>query len=558
MRRRLLLIGACIVCLLVVGSALPAADPRLDVPTVGTSAGGDDGGGGGTWDRVVDTSDEGDSTDEDDEAIGDDDTEVDGTEPGAPDLYVRGRVVPGNEITVEVENLFEPEEEYEISVNGGLVGRTDGGTATVTVPFAEEMTVEVQGESVSTTVDVETAASIELSDEVGRTDGGTATVTVGGTSVPDVAVYRDGDQVGVTSDEGKVSLTMPERVGEVELRAERDPVAGERSVELPAPTVRVTSPILFPGLPAPVEVTADGVGVPNATVSVDGGGSATTGDDGSARVSLPIDNDATVTAEIAGEQVTTTVGRLYLRLTVITVLLPGVLLGFAWSYFKLAARYEREHEAVAAGGGGRGIAAVFVALGDALGDLVDALAGLSAPRFSWPSFSVPRLGLLSAFSVPSFSWPSFSWPSFGRAGTGSVLSGLRPSGDGGSGRLTAIRERLSIGGGDGESDEDPDATPGPSLAEEPLGPASPRAELRAYWHAVLDRVGLRNRETRTPGQAARRALSAGFPARKVRRLLGVFRQIEYGDREPAPEQVSEALRAADDLLDHDPEEEGSE
>jgi len=564
MSRRLLLIGACIVCLLVVSSALPAADPRLDAPGVGTGgeSGGDD---GGTWDRVVDT-DPGDEPPDDssvdDEAISDDDTEVDGG-VDEPDLEIRGRVVPGNEVTVEVENVFEPEEEYGISVDGEFVARTDRGTTKVRVPFAEEMTVDVQGESVSTTVDVETAATIELSGGVAQNRNVTATVTVGGKSVPGVSVYQDGDRVGVTDDEGRVrEVTMPERVGTVELRAERGPVAGERSVELPAPSVRVTSPFLFPGVPAPVEVTANGVGVPNATVEVEGGGSATTGDDGSVYVSLPIDSDATITAEVAGERATTTVGRLYLRLTVVTVLLPGVLLGFAWSYFKLAARYEREPHEVAAGGG-LGIAAVFLALGDALGDLVDALGELSVPQFSWSSLGFPRLGLLSAVSVPSlswpsFSWPSFTWPSFGSSGVGSVLSGLRSSGEAGSGRLSSIRERLSIGGSDDDGDEDADAAPGPSLADEPFGPPSPRAELRAYWHAFLDRVGLRNRETRTPGQAARRALSAGFPARKVRRLLGAFRQVEYGDGEPSPERLSEALQAADDLLDHDSEEEGSE
>ncbi|PSQ62510.1 MAG: hypothetical protein BRD21_05825 [Halobacteriales archaeon SW_8_66_22] len=53
-------------------------------------------------------------------------------------------------------------------------------------------------------------------------------------------------------------------------------------------------------------------------------------------------------------------------------------------------------------------------------------------------------------------------------------------------------------------------------------------------------------------------MSAGFPVRQVRRLLSVFREVEYGGREPSSEQVAEARAAATDLLDHDPEEEGSE
>ena len=148
-----------------------------------------------------------------------------------------------------------------------------------------------------------------------------------------------------------------------------------------------------------------------------------------------------------------------------------------------------------------------------------------------PSISLPR--------------PSLGLGSLLGSGSSSERSGITSS----------IRERLGFGSDD---DEEAAEEPGPSLAEEPLGPPEPRTEVRAYWHAFLDRVGLGNRETYTPGQAARRALSAGFPVRQVRRLLSVFREVEYGGREPSSERVAEARAAATDLLDHDPDEEGSE
>jgi hypothetical protein len=78
----------------------------------------------------------------------------------------------------------------------------------------------------------------------------TAVVEVGSTPVPAVPVYQDGEEVGTTNADGEVYVTMPERVGTMELSAERGPVAGTESVELPEPEVTVTSALLFPALPA--------------------------------------------------------------------------------------------------------------------------------------------------------------------------------------------------------------------------------------------------------------------------------------------------------------------
>ena len=557
--RRLLLVAGCVVCLLVLSSALPAADPRLDAPQVGDSS-ASEGSTNGDWDDVVDDPglEEGDTDDDADEEI-DTETESDSVTDIDPasdiDLDINGDVVPGNELSLEVSNRFGPlDRERSVMVNGERAGTTDDGDLSVTVPYTEEMNVSIPSDSVSRTLDVATDASIEFDDGVAQNRNVTASVQVGSTSVPGVPVSQDGETVGTTDENGEVTLAMPERVGTTDVRAERGAISVQRSVELPAPEVTVTSPFVFPGLPAPVAVTTNGEGVPGATVDVAGGGTVTTDDDGTARIQLPIDNEATLTATFAGEETTTTIGRLYLRLTVVVVLVPGVVGGFTWTYFKLAARREGSGaDGVTGSGFGEGIdiVAFFLKLADALAALIDSLRMPSLSEWSFrlprPSFGLSSLAGLASVSMPSISLPR---PSLG---LGSLLG--RGSSSERSGITSSIRERLGFGSDD---DEEAAEEPGPSLAEEPLGPPEPRTEVRAYWHAFLDRVGLGNRETYTPGQAARRALSAGFPVRQVRRLLSVFREVEYGGREPSSERVAEARAAAADLLDHDPEEEGSE
>ncbi|PSQ47617.1 DUF4129 domain-containing protein [Halobacteriales archaeon SW_7_65_23] len=557
--RRLLLVAGCVVCLLVLSSALPAADPRLDAPQVGDSS-ASEGSTNGGWDDVIDDPglEEGDTDDDADEEI-DTGTESDSVTDIDPDsdidLDINGDVVPGNELSLEVSNRFGPlGRERSVMVNGERAGTTDDGDLSVTVPYTEEMNVSIPSDSVSRTLDVATEASIEFEDGVAQKRNVTAAVQVGSTSVPGVPVSQDGETVGTTDENGEVTLTMPERVGTTDVRAERGAIAVQRSVELPAPEVSVTSPFVFPGLPAPVAVTANGEGVPNATIDVAGGGTVTTDDDGTARIQLPIDNEATLTATFAGEETTTTIGRLYLRLTVVVVLVPGVVGGFIWTYLKLAARREGSGADGVTGSGfgeGIGIVAFFLKLADALAALIDSLRMPSLSEWSFrlprPSFGLSSLAGLTSVSMPSISLPR---PSLG---LGSLLQGQGSSER--SGLTSSIRERLGFGTDD---DEEAAEEPRPSLAEEPLGPPEPRTEVRAYWHAFLDRVGLGNRKTYTPGQAARRALSAGFPVQQVRRLLSVFREVEYGGREPSSERVAEARAAAADLLDHDPDEEGSE
>ncbi|ELY71408.1 DUF4129 domain-containing protein [Natrinema versiforme] len=550
--RRLLLVVGCLCCLFVVASALPAADPRLDGPggSDGEPIAGDWESMGNTPEFVTESPD--DTSERDSES--DDESET-------REIEIDGEIEPGSNVTVQTDHPSHFST-TTIAVNGENVTEGDEfGRATIIVPYAEEMTVSIPEENQSRTFDVRTAATLE-------THGGAApardleiSASVGSTAVPNATVFRDGTAVTTTDDDGEATVTLPETTGPVDLRVERDPIAGNRTVEVAEPTVEFVSPVLFPGSPAPVQVSADGDGVPNATVSLESGGTATTGENGRARLWLPIDDGATVTAEVGAETATVTVGNLYLRLAAVVVLVPGFCIGGVVTYFRLVATSERRR--------GNAAAALFVALADVLGGLGAALSrlfgaigGYSLPSISLPTVSMPRL----EFGGPGLGFPSFGavLPSVGRAfGSLPSLGSL-----GSLGRSSADSDRSLLAGLLGPTADDEDADePGdseaddagrPGLAAEPLTPRGPRAEVRAAWHAFLDRLEIADRETATPGAVAHDALAAGFPADRVSRLVEIVRDIEYGGREPSSERAAAARAAVQDLLTHESDEEGSE
>jgi hypothetical protein len=536
-RRRFLLVVGCILCLLAVTIALPAADPRLETP------GADEQASGGTWETLIDTDDE----ESDDEAEEDEESTSPTTE-----ITVQGTVAPGNTVRVGVQERGFWQSGHEVYVDGTSVGVTggtgidDSSSIEVTVPFDTEMTVEVPDESLQETVEIPTDAAIEVRGGVAQNSKATVSVVVDDVSISGVGLTQDGDAIGRTDDDGEASIRVPERVGTMTLSAERGPIDVTRDVRIPEPTVRFTSAVMLPGAPAPVRVTADGAGVPDATVSVPGGGTATTDEDGYARVGLPIDNQAKATVEIDGVRSTATVGNLYLRLTIAGVVIPGLVLGLAYTYLTHAGRGAKNASFGGAGGSDRpGLAtALFVGLADALASLLDLFRAPSLPRPSVPDLSLGRSG---RGWLPSLSGLVSSLPRPSPPRPSSFAAGLLS-------RSRSVSSGLSLPNPLRSSDDSDHEQAAVSLADEPLGPVEPNAELRTLWHRFLDRLGVERRETSTPGQVARRALAAGFPAAQVRRLLGIFRRVEYGDQEPSPERVDEARDATRHLMDHDSEE----
>jgi uncharacterized membrane protein len=97
------------------------------------------------------------------------------------------------------------------------------------------------------------------------------------------------------------------------------------------------------------------------------------------------------------------------------------------------------------------------------------------------------------------------------------------------------RDRSSRAGGTTAS-SDPDGDAGlPSIEE--------------AWQAMAERVRIRNRDARTPGEFARAAVERGYPDDAVARLTDAFREVRYGDLSRA-DRTSAARSALDRIRRH--------
>ena len=578
--RKLLFVLGCVVCLMAVASALPAADPRIGLP-------GTDDPGAGEWDAIEDRPDFDSGSVHDDDPDARTDTPGDTDHPGDPDVEIQGQIDPGNEVLVELDS-GHPQSEKEVLVNGERAGETDWGELEIVIPYEEEVTIAIPDKEFERTFDVETDATVESSGGAVPTGEIEISATVGTVPVEDAAVFVGGERAGTTDEDGTATVQLPETAGWTEIRVEREPVVGTHQIEVAQPEVEFVSPFLFPGSPAPVQVSADGTGVPNATVEVegdgpvpvDGGDEATTSDRGMANVWLPVGDEATVTVTAGEETTTTSVGNLYLRLGALVVFVPGFAIGAVVTYLRVVAAYERR-TGHSVDGLSVGFARLFVGFADVLGSLLDDIAnaplrfGAVSGVFSGSSRSSAGSDSSSGgLRLPSLPRISISGPgSSGRglpslnlgsalASFGSALGSLSALGSIGSSSRRAGR---SLFGGtfiddrresrdSGESPKTSRDSEDSALAPEPLGPPAPSAEIRTAWHVFLDRVEIRDRETLTPGRAARRALRAGFPAAHVGRIVSIFRAVEYGGRDPSPERVVRARETAAELVAHDPDE----
>ncbi|OIB57835.1 DUF4129 domain-containing protein [Natrialba sp. SSL1] len=551
--RRLLFVAGCLVCLLAAASALPAADPRLDAPgseeNVTTT---------GSWDTLAESADPIEMVTNTSEGGDTESDERDGDGPTAP-IELDGAPEPGSQLTVRIGDA-DHITDRTVEVDGTEAGETDhNGQVDVSVPYAEEMTIEVVETNQSKTVDIETDATIEPAPGAAPNRDLEIAAAVGTTPVANGTVYHDGERVGTTAENGTATVALPDVSGPTTVRVERGPVSSERTIDVQEPTVEFASPLLFPGMPAPVQVSADGTGVPNASVAVDSGDSATTGADGTARVRLPFDDEATVTSTVGAETATASVDDLYLRLTTLVVIVPGFVLGAVVTYVRVVPSGYKDNR--------QQLSALFVGLAGVFDDLATVAGRLShgLRNPSWPRIGIgsalnrlrsrPRLGLILPRLVPSL--PS-------APPVGSLLSSVWSLDWGGSSERN--RRLGSILSRDNNTDTDDDRTAddhtdaesaaatGSLYSEVPLEPRSPRSEVRAIWHTVLDRVGVHDRETQTPGEVTRDALDRGYPGVSMRRLATVFRELEYGDREPSADRVLSARAAAANVVESDSDE----
>lgn len=77
--------------------------------------------------------------------------------------------------------------------------------------------------------------------------------------------------------------------------------------------------------------------------------------------------------------------------------------------------------------------------------------------------------------------------------------------------------------------------------------AEPVTSVREAWADMTELVPVRNPETATAAEYARRAVDDGLPAAPVERLTALFREVRYGGRPDSEERVTAARRALDAL-----------
>jgi len=462
---------------------------------------------------------------------------------------------PGRDVTVTVTKGGTPVEGVVVSFNGDDIGVTDSsGQVTGTVPYEEELEVSVRpredgyafaagpssgtgGSGGMTAVDGWNAATSAVQEgnesrtydvNTNVTFGVTGTptpgatvelvVSAGGEPMRNATIRVDGETVGETDNVGIVTVTIPEDAGDqIAVEAERGAVRGESTIGLGELDVSVDG-LAVAGREATVSVTVGGEPVSNAAVYLDGEQVGETDRNGTAAVSLPFSNDATLTAAVDGRETSTTVGGLFLPVAAGVGLLLAVL-GGAVAYARrrgMTVADVRDGLHWLAGAG----LAVLLALSEGLDGLVRLARGV-AGRFDW----IPaRLREIAAGVT-----------------VGSVVAGaiallrrlFRPLG------LAEERETAS-GGGTG-------ASAAGATADEDVSESW--RSLRAVWREFVRLVSPRGRRTKTPGDIARSAVERGFPDEPVYRLTNAFRRSEYADESADEGNLSAARRALERLRD---------
>lgn len=86
----------------------------------------------------------------------------------------------------------------------------------------------------------------------------------------------------------------------------------------------------------------------------------------------------------------------------------------------------------------------------------------------------------------------------------------------------------------------------PTDVTEDTGPLS----VAEAWGEMADRLGVRNRDAKTPTELASAAIERGWPAEAVEQLTNAFREVRYGNRDPEGERLAVARRAHQRLQEH--------
>jgi len=444
---------------------------------------------------------------------------------------------PGATVTVTVTESGVPVADARVLFNGELVGvTTTEGNVTGEVPYTRSLNVTIDGNAnqrvighgvptgengrlfrpaqprayntetfeLNTTARLVLSGSIHTGSEIG------VTALVSGEPVPEATVTVDGTRVGTTDERGWTTLTLPTDPGETTLAVERGAVSGNRTLtlgELNA-TVESTTPLALPFTDVRVNATVAGQPTAGAAVTVGGEQVATTGVDGTATVSLPLNASATVGVSRYGQTRTATISGLYTNL--------GIVVGVGLLALAVTGTLARR-----ASIGPRRIARWLVRAGRGVVAALVALAGLLDRALSRCHrrvlLTVDHLrDLLARRTTPAALVAAF------RAWLDERASEAEET-------LAAGMDAVPALGGNGD-EESVDA----------------HTTIREGWSGFLDHVSLVRPERRTPEAIAAHAVEVDdLPAEAVWTLVDAFRAVEYGQRDPGERvpAVDEALAA---------------
>ena len=249
-------------------------------------------------------------------------------------LDVESGTTPGTSVVLTATVASFPFDGAAVLVNGEQATTTSAnGTATVTLPYTEELNITVVGGPVraETTRTLTTTASVTVASTPIPSQSVVTRATVNGEPVPNARVYRNGAPIGRTNGSGALNLTVPFNES-LNVTVTRGAVRGQTETAVPTDLSLATDtrlPVPLPGSPATVTATIQST--PVSGLPVTGGGTTIqTDQNGTAQLTIPVvPPRASLTVEAARGAVTgtTQIERVWLGwLSVLGIVVGAVLL----------------------------------------------------------------------------------------------------------------------------------------------------------------------------------------------------------------------------------------
>ncbi|WP_227133011.1 transglutaminase domain-containing protein [Halorubellus salinus] len=452
-----------------------------------------------------------------------------------------GSAVPGGDLRVTAQYDGAALGNATVLLDGERVARTDAaGMATVPVPTDASGTVTVRVErgvvAGEATKDVVTNATLSFEDPLSPGEDVVAAVRAAEESVTGATVRVDGRAMGETDRSGLVELSVPANAtGNVTVSATLGTLSTTRDVDLFEPNVSTTPAYLvaLPGTPMSVNVTDAGAPVADATVRVVGGANAsladaadvnatTTDASGTAEVTLPVGNAATVLASSMGASGSARLDWLFLNafgVLAVGVLAVVVVVGSVFERSR-AARAVRALRRYASAATAAAMNALF-----AVADRVDAFVAWLPSLPALVRGAVERLVESPARALGAAWRRVVAWVTGVLAAVVAALRGLR---------------------GDAPGDAVGAPKAGGSSASGAAEESTPRSLVEA-WLVLVSLVSPSRLSKRTPAEVGRMALERGLPDEPVRTLTDAYERAVYGPNGASDEDVERARAAAESL-----------